>query len=306
MRGKEKGACEDAYFLHSLAVGLSDGVGGWSNYGITASSFSQSLMKNSKRAIVKLLKQNNEKAVDTSIRDSILFDIEDCRNLSHEIGDELRSSDLENLSSYWSTIDPVRVLSQAFNEVQYCGSATATICMLKENNLVCANLGDSGFKVIRFNNFGVPYIYFESKDLQHDFNTPFQLCKMPTPKFVEEKLHQAGFPRYQAEDMIKKFKTLTFCQDPPEASSVYDLRVEEGDLLIVGTDGLFDNLFSSELLSLVKELHNHGGNKVDPMLIAHVLAEKAYEKSVNQKEDSPFSLKVKSMSTQHYTVNNIL
>lgn len=33
-------------------------------------------------------------------------------------------------------------------------------------------------------------------------------------------------------------------------ASLYDLKVREGDLVILGTDGLFDNLFDSEIIYL--------------------------------------------------------
>jgi len=43
-----------------------------------------------------------------------------------------------------------------------------------------------------------------------------------------------------------------FCEDSPEDSDDYQLRVREGDLLILGTDGIFDNLFEEEILEIVK------------------------------------------------------
>lgn len=38
-------------------------------------------------------------------------------------------------------------------------------------------------------------------------------------------------------------KEKKFCDDAPEESDIYQLRVREGDLLILATDGVFDNLF---------------------------------------------------------------
>ncbi len=43
-----------------------------------------------------------------------------------------------------------------------------------------------------------------------------------------------------------------FCEDSPEDSDNYQLRVREGDLLILGTDGILDNLFEEEILEIVK------------------------------------------------------
>lgn len=47
-------------------------------------------------------------------------------------------------------------------------------------------------------------------------------------------------------------KQRRFCEDTPEDSDNYQLRVREGDLLILGTDGIFDNLFEEEILDIVK------------------------------------------------------
>ena len=47
-------------------------------------------------------------------------------------------------------------------------------------------------------------------------------------------------------------KEKKFCEDLPEDSDNYQLRVREGDLVILGTDGIFDNLFEDEILEIVK------------------------------------------------------
>ena len=47
-------------------------------------------------------------------------------------------------------------------------------------------------------------------------------------------------------------KSNTFCNDQPQDGNEYLLRVKEGDLLLLATDGIFDNLFESEILSVIK------------------------------------------------------
>lgn len=42
---------EDAYFLTKKGLGVSDGVGGWNNYGIDSSLFSNALMQECKKFI---------------------------------------------------------------------------------------------------------------------------------------------------------------------------------------------------------------------------------------------------------------
>ncbi len=46
---------EDAFFVTEKGVGVSDGVGGWSNYGINSSLFSGTLMKECQRFLTRLV-----------------------------------------------------------------------------------------------------------------------------------------------------------------------------------------------------------------------------------------------------------
>jgi len=47
----------------------------------------------------------------------------------------------------------------------------------------------------------------------------------------------------ELDHLKKAMKEKKFCEDNPEDSDIYQLRVREGDLLIMATDGVFDNLF---------------------------------------------------------------
>ena len=38
--GKEGGSCEDAFFVSERGFGVADGVGGWSDYGLSSAEFS--------------------------------------------------------------------------------------------------------------------------------------------------------------------------------------------------------------------------------------------------------------------------
>ena len=39
-----------------------------------------------------------------------------------------------------------------------------------------------------------------------------------------------------------------FCKDSPDDGNVYLMKVTDGDLLLLATDGVFDNLFEEEIL----------------------------------------------------------
>ena len=62
-----------------------------------------------------------------------------------------------------TTIYPTYVLEKAYKKVMAVGSATAMVAVLNKNELSIANIGDSGFYVIRFKN-GEPYCPFKSKE----------------------------------------------------------------------------------------------------------------------------------------------
>mmetsp|Transcript_3218 Transcript_3218/g.4904 ORF Transcript_3218/g.4904 Transcript_3218/m.4904 type:complete len:222 (+) Transcript_3218:617-1282(+) len=75
---------------------------------------------------------------------------------------------------YEPVIFPTYVLQKAYTKISAVGSATALIAILNKNELSVANIGDSGFLVIRFKN-GEPYCPHKSKEQQHAFNIPYQL-----------------------------------------------------------------------------------------------------------------------------------
>lgn len=72
-------------------------------------------------------------------------------------------------------------------------------------------------------------VIHRSEEQQHYFNTPFQLSLPP--------------PGYQADVL----------SDAPDAASTDNFPVEDGDVILVATDGVFDNLPQTVLLNeLVK------------------------------------------------------
>ena len=272
---------EDSYFLHKFALGVSDGVGGWSTFGITAADFSDSLMKHCKKVIDDTLVKGgtNQSYTSSSLQDSILFDVD-----SDVLNDSNKSSSCND--SRVLSLDPITVTRKAYTQVHHSGSATAVVCVLKNDDLVCSNIGDSGFRLVRFDPSGNPFLMMESHEQQHDFNTPYQLCKLPTEKRISEGLSEMGYSATQKEGLIGKFRKFAFCQDAPEAGKVYQMRVQEGDLLILGSDGLFDNLFENEILDTLREIVK---DEVRPKEIAKVLCQKAYKRSINTKEKTPFA-----------------
>ncbi|KAI9120953.1 hypothetical protein K1719_007986 [Acacia pycnantha] len=153
------------------------------------------------------------------------------------------------------SVNPRTVLNEAFQRTKSEGSSTACIATLKQNlgehpneeyySLHAVNVGDSGFMLFRNLKF-----VFQSPTQQHMFNMPYQLGnseKSDTPKKAEE----------------------------------FTVEVAVGDIVVFGTDGVFDNLFPGEIQRFIEQ--NCGGD--DKMtveglsrLIAKGAARKAYDK----------------------------
>ena len=101
------------------------------------------------------------------------------------------------------------------NKQQIIGSSTACLMMLSHTDLMLytTNIGDSGFLVVRSGE-----VVHRSQEQQHYFNTPFQLSLPPT--------------ELQSEVLA----------DRPESADQYEFCVEDGDVILLATDGIFDNV----------------------------------------------------------------
>jgi len=183
------------------------------------------------------------------------------------------------------------------------GGSTACVAIAKDNGeLSIANLGDSGYIQLRLN-----AIHSASKPQTHAFNTPYQLAVIP-----EKMLKQAAaFGGQQLHDM-------------PKDASVTRHELKHGDILILATDGVWDNLAAQEILKTASEvmltfgaweqhptdgtivgkglrqLARIGQGKIDaeesqPPLqtfLAAELAAAAKSASLNTKRDGPFAREV--------------
>ncbi|GLE08723.1 hypothetical protein PINS_up020086 [Pythium insidiosum] len=133
---------------------------------------------------------------------------------------------INNATTSFTTQD---VLDHAFksavaDETVEAGSTTACIVRLKQSPsgrpvLEYTNLGDSGFAIIRQ---GV--VVYRSK-FQCYGRAPYQLAKVPL-----------------------RFKLYGAIENVPSDADSGEVEIEEGDVIVLATDGVWDN-FSSDLLS---------------------------------------------------------
>lgn len=140
---------------------------------------------------------------------------------------------------------PINLLEQSYktlldskNNRLLVGSSTACILMFhhETNFLHTCNLGDSGFCVIRNNK-----IIHRSQEQQHYFNSPYQIAILPNSRNLEFDEHQVN----NQDSLIN---------DSPESAISCSIQLDEGDFILVGTDGLWDNLTDSHLLFEISKL----------------------------------------------------
>ncbi len=181
--------------------------------------------------------------------------------------EELLPKDREEYLSH-----PKKLIIDAARMNREIGSSTLVIVTLdpKTSKLNASMIGDSGYLIIRqesqetqpqesatstkpaFNNLKVLY---KSEEQQHSFNFPFQIGSQG---------------------------------DNPSKSVSFQHDIQPNDIVIVGTDGLLDNLFADNILSIVKEHLNT--QSFDSNMLAQQLAKNTFQKSLDTKWDSPFAV----------------
>ncbi|PNW81687.1 hypothetical protein CHLRE_06g256300v5 [Chlamydomonas reinhardtii] len=199
---------EDWYFIaaNHRAVGVADGVGGWSEVGVDAGAYARQLMGNA--AVV---------------------------------ADE----------STASAPDAQEILERAYSQTTVRGSSTACVAVLNGDSLGVSNLGDSGLLILRAGK-----VAFHTPQQQHGFNFPYQIGS--------------------ADSM----------SDSPSSAQRFEVAVQPGDLLVLGTDGLWDNCFDEEVASVLKYC---GEQKMEVAKMAQVLAHYARHRASDSKFASPFA-----------------
>ncbi|KAK3713528.1 Protein phosphatase 2C 7 [Vermiconidia calcicola] len=198
-------------------------------------------------------------------------------------------------------VRPQWLLQTAYDAVManpriMAGGSTATVATLDgEGEMETANLGDSGYLI-----FGPGKVAYRSAVQTHAFNTPFQMSKVP--------------PKMQAQHAI--FGGSTHFSETPAQADVVRHKVRHGDVVVVATDGVWDNLSAQDTLSIVTRVMQEGGywstgdketllnntsissidveehEKYLPALVATAIMREAKMAGLDRKRNGPFAKEV--------------
>lgn len=132
-------------------------------------------------------------------------------------------------------LDPVHLICFGHNQVDnVTGSSTALIAVFTEegHSLKVANIGDSRLCVFRNG-----AIVHQTREMQHSFNFPVQLGTGHSTRATDADVYSFG---EQLPLIVVQFPNPPFLK-----------ALEEGDVIVTSTDGLFDNLYSEEISEIV-------------------------------------------------------
>ena len=96
-------------------------------------------------------------------------------------------------------------------------------------------------------------VIFRSKSQEHGFNFPFQVGTHG---------------------------------DDPQVAEQHEVELQAGDLVVLGTDGVFDNVYDFQVLQMVDRLS--ATSQLSPTLLAESLSRTAFEQSQDLEFLSPF------------------
>lgn len=174
------------------------------------------------------------------------------------------------------------ILKRGYESVESPGSSTACVLCLSDDFLRVANLGDSGFMLLRREESK-----FDSGDRRSMPGVQWTVTAAST-----EQLHSFNCP----------VQLGTSSSDTAECADIAEIRVERGDVALSCTDGLLDNVWENEIADLCAEAFRESdacsGDDASMLREAaetfcKMLLEKASTNANDQIKRSPFEANAK-------------
>jgi serine/threonine protein phosphatase PrpC len=174
---------------------------------------------------------------------------------------------------------PMALLKEGYDGTRVArveGSATAIVAaMIDDRKLGVVNVGDSGLRIIRNGD-----LLYGTAEGTYSFNFPYQLG--PSSDFR------------------------------PEQGECSVITLHRGDVLVLASDGLLDNLFDGDIVKIVAPLCGAAGNtsaqpsasisstEPTPSTIAELLAKEAFRVSRNRSSKTPFGTRAAAYTGEQY------
>lgn len=151
---------------------------------------------------------------------------------------------------------PVEALRIAHGKSTALGSSTACVVYLdgRASVLYAANLGDSGFLVVRDGTS-----IFKSPAQTWSFNCPYQLGPIGNAQSYNQ----------------------------PDDAESFAIEVRPGDVIVAATDGVFDNLFTEDCVKIVDAARRQGLSAGEA---SDAVAKMAFKVGNDRRATTPFAL----------------
>lgn len=265
----------DATLASPMVLGVCDGVSQVDDLGLDAAALPDELLR----------------SCEDVAADQLMWDG------SYGIGGGLKSYD-----------GPISFLKEAYADTDSAGSTTVLLAVMDNSSQIhgklhpmmgVVTLGDCELVMLRRKHgYGSPLevvLHTEMQRIGGHSQTPLQLCRMSSADLDGA----AGFEDDDAMDAIER------------GSGLHCTSAYEGDVLILGSDGVFDNLFLNEIVAICNEKLRPLTDKDGGFVAAHParlsdicrsIVERALEKSrtapgLGLKKDTPVGLGGKADDT---------
>lgn len=98
---------------------------------------------------------------------------------------------------------------------------------------------------------------------------------------------------FRSEEQQKRFNFPYQCGtggDDPKLAIDNQHVVQNNDIIVMGSDGVFDNCFDEEIIDILKKRVDSAGNLADPQEASQAIARLAEAHGVDQRWRSPFQI----------------
>lgn len=181
------------------------------------------------------------------------------------------------------SLHPKQLLIDSFEKVLesdnvFVGGTTACVGIFSPDyKLKIANLGDSWCGLFRDYK-----LINETKFQTHNFNTPYQLAKIPD--FIMKRAAE---------------RNRRYILDTPQMADLYDWNLQKGDLIMFATDGVTDNVIAQDIsLFLKDQLENNPQKPLEQ--VARTFVKQVVRVSKDMKFPSTFAQELSRLTGQKY------